>query len=333
MTDNFFDKWNKSNIFKIFEFEIYNFKNELVNILNNSKDIGKLLKLFDFNNHNLFDSSTRSIIRLKFKNAAPSFKLETCPNFIKDVAYYIYIIDKTDNRNIQEFLKNTIETYISSLDIKRDIYLYLASNYKDISNSAIESITNSILNNKSNLNADAIIFILEKINNQKIIKSLLNKLENFVIKEEEIFNQDNQFESFKLLDGIQQKNLLNKWEEIKYTKYLIKTFEIGETILSKIKAGEIKYNSFIKAWEKLETRPIFQNKIKILFFNNEDDVKICTDKFKEIFTKTMKIRVGIDNLISIFTEFYKKKFKNEINHLENLKAQFQSGYVNQIENQ
>ena len=209
----------------------------------------------------------------------------------------------------------------------------MASNYKDISNSAIESITNSILNNKSNLNADAIIFILEKINNQKIIKSLLNKLENFVIKEEEIFNQDNQFESFKLLDGIQQKNLLNKWEEIKYTKYLIKTFEIGETILSKIKAGEIKYNSFIKAWEKLETRPIFLNKIKILFFNNEDDVKICADKFKEIFTKTMKIRVGIDNLISIFTEFYKKKFKNEINHLENLKAQFQSGYVNQIENQ
>ena len=333
MTDNFFDKWNKSNIFKIFEFEIYNFKNELVNILNNAKDIGKLLKLFDFNNHNLFDSSTRSIIRLKFKNVAPSFKLETCPNFIKDVAYYIYIIDKTDNRNIQEFLKNTIETYISSLDIKRDIYLYLASNYKDISNSAIESITNSILNNKSNLNADAIIFILEKINNQKIIKSLLNKLENFVIKEEEIFNQDNQFESFKLLDGIQQKNLLNKWEEIKYTKYLIKTFEIGETILSKIKAGEIKYNSFIKAWEKLETRPIFLNKIKILFFNNEDDVKICADKFKEIFTKTMKIKVGIDNLISIFTEFYKKKFKNEINHLENLKAQFQSGYVNQIENQ
>ena len=149
MTDNFFENWKNSNIFAIFNFEIHNFKNELINKLNDAKDLGKILKLFDYQDKNIFDYSTRNILRAKFKCIAPSYKLETCPNFIQDVAYYIYIIDYIDNKNIQDFLKNTIETFISSLDMKRDIYLYLTSNYKNISNNAIECITNSLLSNKS----------------------------------------------------------------------------------------------------------------------------------------------------------------------------------------
>jgi hypothetical protein len=91
-------------------------------------------------------------------------------------------MDFSDKRNIQSFLKDTIERFIPSLDMIRDIYLFLATEYKDISENAIESVTTYLTNNKERLNAEAIIFLLEKITNQTIIKSLLNKLKYFVIK-------------------------------------------------------------------------------------------------------------------------------------------------------
>ena len=333
MTDAFYEKWKKLNLFKIFNYDINNFKINLIAKLSDIKNFGKLLKLFDYKNPSIFDGiNTRNSLAKKFKEIINTFKIETCPNFKEDIAYYIYIMDYADKKNIQDFLKNIIEKHIQFIEIKRDIYLYLAANYKDISNNVIDCIGDFLTSNKFRLNADYILFILEKIGNKKVIKNMLNKLEFFIIKDEEIFSKENNIESLKLLEGILQRDLLNKCPEIRETKYLMKTIEIGENVLKNIKSLEIKYTSYIKVWEKLEFRKDFEKKLKILLFNNEDDLKLCKEKFDNVFKETVKQKTDLEKLLSILNEFYKKKYKNEILEIEEFKIKLLSGNINQFEN-
>ena len=328
MTDNFFEKWKTSNIFIIYNFDITNFKTALINSINDIKYLGKLLKLFDYKNNKIFDNHVISNLRAKFKNIVTTFKNETCPDFAKDVAFYIYIMDFSDKRNIQSFLKDTIERFIPSLDMIRDIYLFLATEYKDISENAIESVTTYLTNNKERLNAEAIIFLLEKITNPTIIKSLLNKLKYFVIKEEELYNQENNFESFKLLELIQKKDLIDICQGSKGTQYLLNTINLGDKVLNDIKNGQIKYDSFLNIWATNELKNIFKNKLNILLFNNEKDVNACIDKLKNYYKDSVKImKANIERILSVFNEFYKMTLKDEINQIEVLKNELLSGMI------
>ena len=88
----FFDKWNKINIFKLFLLNDYDFKKELINKIKDMKDFGKLFKLFNYKDNKIFDNKTITLFDDKFKNIIDTYKIETCPNFIKDVSFfYLYI--------------------------------------------------------------------------------------------------------------------------------------------------------------------------------------------------------------------------------------------------
>ena len=56
------------------------------------KDFGKFLKLFDFQNTQIFDYTFCQLLIEKFKNLIKTYKIETCPNFIQDICSFIYII-------------------------------------------------------------------------------------------------------------------------------------------------------------------------------------------------------------------------------------------------
>ena len=161
-------------------------------------------------------------------------------------------------------MTDTIERYIPSAELKTEIYIYLATNYKDISQDAINTVTDFLTKNKDRLNAKSILFILEKINSQKIIESLLNKIESFSIKEKELFDPEKDIESFQLLDGIQKGGLLDKlqFEDLNKTKYLMNALKTKDIILDKIKKGEVYYNSLLKIWIP-KNRDVFKNKLRI----------------------------------------------------------------------
>ena len=93
MTDAFYEKWEKTNLFKIFNFDIGNFKTALIEKMTDIKDLGKLLKLFDYKNQRIFDFTSRKSLEDQFIKIVDSFKHDTCPNFIEDVSYYIYIME------------------------------------------------------------------------------------------------------------------------------------------------------------------------------------------------------------------------------------------------
>ena len=91
------------------------------------KDFGKLLKLFNYKDNKIFDATTAALLREKFKNLIKTYKIETCPNFIKDVSLFIYIIDHRIKgiKHFIYFMENTFEKFIDSVQTIMDIYLYL----------------------------------------------------------------------------------------------------------------------------------------------------------------------------------------------------------------
>ena len=332
MTDEFFKKWEESNIFKIYSFADYDFKSEIVDQVKEMKHFGKLLKLFNYKNKQIFDLKLIKKLREKFKNILNTYTAETCPKFKEEIAYFIYIIDYQKFSNLPSFMTDTIERYIPSAELKTDIYIYLATNYKDISQDAINTVTDFLTKNKDRLNAKSILFILEKINSQKIIESLLNKIESFSIKEKELFNPEKDIESFQLLDGIQKGGLLDKlqFEDLNKTKYLMNALKTKDIILDKIKKGEVYYNSIIKIWLP-KNRDVFQNKLRILFFNNEKDVEESMKILNEKKTNVFKEIQYINQLLQILREFFENQHKNNIIKVEQINKTIKTGMLNEID--
>ena len=226
--DEFFKKWNESNIFKIYSFIDYEFKKELINIINDMKDFGKLLKLFDYKGTKIKDN----IIKLlcdKFKELIKTYKLENCPNFIKDISLFIYINDKTDN--IKDFLNNIIEINIKSVQTLNDIYIDLFSNYKDISNNLMEYVANYYTKKEDKLNIKNILFLFQNFNSKYFLKLVFNRISYFIIREEEIFSQEEDINSFKLLDEILKLGLLKDIDFSK-TNYIKSTNELSKKIVN-----------------------------------------------------------------------------------------------------
>ena len=207
------------------------------------KHFGKLLKLFDYKDDKIFDDNTVALLLEKYMNIIKTYKIEACPNFIQDVSLFIYMIDQKKDK-ISYFLENIIEKYIKSIQTLNDIYINLASNYKDVSKDIVDYITNYFTKkNKDEINAKKILFLFQQIDSQNIIKSFLNKMNNYIIKQGEILMEKKEIDSFKLLEGIQKMKILEKYPELNETIYLINTVAISQEFLNKIKRGEIYYSS------------------------------------------------------------------------------------------
>ena len=329
MSDYFFDKWNSSNIFKIYSFAGDELKCRIIDKLNDMKYFGKLLKLFNYKDKNIFDYKLVQKLREKFKNLSPLFKPESCPNFIKDIAYFIYIIDYQNMYDMKIFLTGTIDKYIFTQNIKIDIYIYLLTNYKDISSKIKDAIIDYLILNKKLLNANGILILLENIKSQKIIESLSNKIESFSIKEEELFSQEKDIESFILSDGIQKKSLFDKISCV--NKYLLNLLMIKDNVMKLIKNGEIKYNLFKICYINDGNRTIFKEKLRILFFNNKEDIEECFEILKQRFNNITKIIARINRLISILKNFFSETQKNNIRKIEKLFNLIKDGNMNEIE--
>ena len=328
--DKFFEKWNNSSIFKIYSFVGYDFKKAVINKIEDMKDFGKLLKLFDYKDKNKFDRETASLIQEKFKKLIKTYKIETCPNFIQEVALFIYIIDQK-YRGIKEFMERTIEENIRSVKTLTDIYLYLASNYKDISQEVIERITTYFTNNKENLNGESILFLLKKLQTKHFIKSILNKINNFAIKEEEIFNQEKEVDSFKLLDGIEKEELLKKFPELYETQYLDLTVKLSGEILNKITTGNIKYSKIYSMWVGKGKKELLKERLSIILFNNIEDVEKCMKSIEEKFKIIIKENGFLKKINGVLKEFYEVTHQDNIKKIANLEKTINTGMLNDIE--
>ena len=330
MNDKFFEIWSNSNICQIV-FSEYNFKKELVNKVNNMKYFGNLLKFFNSKDIDC-DEKTGKLLIEKFINIVKTYKKETCPNFIKDVSLFIYIMDKIF-KDSSHLMSYCIEKYIPSVEIIIDIYYDLACNYKDISDDAIYGIIDFCFKNKHKFKSVLfVLIILKKIKSVNVLKIIFNEINTFVIKEEELFSQEKNIDSFKLLEEIEKVGLLKKYQELLDTNYIISTVIVSSKLFDNIKKGEIKVRYFYQIWEEKEKRKLLKQRLNILFLNNSKDADDCIRFLESKFKDLMKINTFLMKLNEVLKEFYENKHRNNISIINSLEKQINEGMINEIEN-
>ena len=163
-------------------------------------------------------------------------------------------------------------------------------------------------NNKNKLNYD-------------IVKHLLNKIGNFIMNEEELFNSENDIQSFKLLESIQKALILNKLEleNLNKTKYVENILQFKENILKKIKNREINFEAIKKVFLPFNVRKIFKEKLSILFFNNNEIIDENLMVLKKLFLEIIVFNEIINDMNRIFKTFYENQYNNNIDKLEKIK--------------
>ena len=162
------------------------------------------------------------------------------------------------------------------------------------------------------------------------IKFLFNKIGNFIMNEEELFNSEKNVQSFMLLEVIQKNLLLNKLdlEKLNKTKYIMNILKFKEIILKIINEGEINFNSYKEIYLNFEKREIFKEKLRIIFFNNNEQVEKNLEILKKYFLEFMKEAPFLQRLNIILKAFYEQSHKNNIEKLEKLRNAIFSGMLN-----
>ena len=293
INENFYKKWKKVNLFKKYSFLNNNDAQIImINKINHIKDFGKLLKLFNLCDEKLCDGNTVMLLSEKYIELIKTYTKETCPNFIEETSLLIYMVNKKLFVG-KYFIENTIEKYINSPQLKIKIFLYLSSNYKDISHSIVEYITNYIIVNLDNqiniLKGNHLLFLLKNINSDSLLKKMIHLLDNNIIKEEEIFNDKKEIDSFILLEGIQKEKLIDKYKNLKESSYWTSTSVLADKISNNLKKGIIKYNIVSSWYENNHKKQLLIEKLKILFIQNEEEVNNCIEAINNYYIKITEI--------------------------------------------
>ena len=257
--EEFYKKWNKVKIFEKYRFadDFYIGEKKMISKINQMKDFGKLLKLFNFEN----ETKLCNLISDKYKKLIPTYNSNTCPNFLKDSSLLIYILGK--NSLDKNFLESTMKIDIKSSELIKNIFVFLISNYNDISQYTTNYIVNyflvNILNkNKIFMNGSIIYFLLKNIWDQ-----IINYLKiYYIIKEEELYNEEKDNIKFTLLEVIIKENFFDKYPILCNTEYSQNITLLSNKILNDINTGDIKYNVIETIIKNPEKRLIFRQKHK-----------------------------------------------------------------------
>ena len=113
------------------------------------------------------------------------------------------------------------------------------------------------------------------------------------------------------------------------TKYLSLTLKIGEKILDKIKKGDVKYNLFNSMW--LGKKKIIEERLKVLLFNNEKDIKSSMKTFEDYFKKFYIAKTLFKKLGDVLKESYERTHENNIQKMEELDKEIKAGNLNIID--
>ena len=142
MNDIFFEKWDRIDLFKLYQFDENSAKNLIIQKIKYMKDFWKLLRLFGINKIKV-KKDDLYLISKKYEELIKNDSNELYPNFSKETSLLIYYLDKNKEDIITEHLmKEVIEKYSLSSQIIDEIYIYLLSIYNDISIKIIDYIYN-----------------------------------------------------------------------------------------------------------------------------------------------------------------------------------------------
>ena len=309
INNEFFEKWNKIGILNIYSFDEISVCKIIINKIKKIKDFWKKLKLYnikEFENNNNF----------------------SIKNFINESSLIIYLIDKY-NMNVNNYMKNIFEKKIQC-HIVNDIYLFLSLNYNDISKTVIEAISDYLISDYNISKIKNIINIINQLHSEDILFLFFNKLNNLFIKEEEIFEESKEIDSFIFLENIQKEDMLKKYISLNKTKYIIDTINFRNFFLNNIKNGNLKYKYFY-SWKKKETKEIIKEKLSILFFKDNKIIEEYINIFNKYLESIDTIFLLTKKLTEVLKKFYDLEYQKNIEMINELELKIKNGMLNEID--
>ena len=280
MDEKFFEKWNKVNLFKKYPYtggKMYAEK-YIIDKINDMKYLGKLLKLFKFDNEQLCEMNSINLIISKYQSILKTYSKDTCPDFEKETSLIIYILDKKlSPQNAIYFMENILERNITSPEIINNIYLNILSN-KEISKEIVEHIRNknpSLLSN------------LKIIRNYELTIRQYHKSHNTGEDENEGLKDSIKNDFQKYFENTIKSNDKKKYK-LKFSDIFFYLYKI-QKINNEYKLNDDEY------FNKVEKN---YNKFKLLF-EGKLDKNIDKNLYEEIY--------------KIFKDLFETKLKNELN--------------------
>ena len=220
-------------------------------------------------------------------------------------------------------MKEIIEKSSLPMEMIFQIYIYLSNNCNNSKN-VVESIIEYFAKNKNYLSPDNIIYLLNNLQSEKIIEEIFNNIDNYFIKENDLFNIEKELVSFKLLKGIQESQLKNikKFEK---TKYFLNIENIKKYVKNCLIKGNIKYNIIFPIWSNTKNKKIFKERINILFMNEQE---LEWENEFQNFIKPIRVMLGaIKNLLLVLNAFYTVSQRENIKKYDNLERDIKNGFL------
>ena len=236
----FIQKWKQIDFLKIFNNNYYDFLIEVCKLVNNISHFGILFDLLNKNKgetiYKIYDNELINLLQKVFEHLLKTYEPEKCPNFIDDAADLIFFTDQYNN-NIIFFLKEKIQKNLNN-NVLSNVYLKVLSKYKFISEPVLDVFASFFTQNYWNTNVST---LLELIKSSPQIKSkIMNKLDNYVVKEDEFF-EITETNNYKLLSGLLKSDNFFQNEGLG-GKYIEKTMLVIQIAMQDVKTLNMNYN-------------------------------------------------------------------------------------------
>ena len=302
-------------MFEIFNTQKESFINKVCSLVSKMSEFDTLLKLLNKNENDKdekeFDKNTILKTQSTLDSLIPTYSPDTCPQFNDNVADLIYYSDKY-KANFEYFNKNIIQSKLN-VNTVNEIYIYLSKKYDELSNNIINVIVDFILKNPENNNPENLVKFIKK--GKELRKYLFNKMDKFLIKNDDIYQRE-ESNNFKLLKGLIKEKIFREDQSIQMTDYILGSSSIMRSIITDINDLNICYLTANYIFDN-GLEEVFYERLKIICFS-EDEATNIKEKLKLHYNI---IKPDIDNLqknLNNYQFFYKNKKKKEIIEIDEL---------------
>ena len=297
INNEFLKQWKNLDIFKIFQYNKESFIIKICNLVNDINDLNILYKLLNKNKEeNPIDLDNDSIAKLqeKYEDLVVTYSPEKSTHFLDDIIDLIYFSDYKKT-NLNNFIEDKIQKSLDNETIN-NIYINLAKKYK-ISDNLTKLIIKYFLNNASNNNNISILINIIK-NSKELRKPLLQKMNNYIINENDIYQKEDST-NYRLLEGLIKEGIFKiDDKDLKDTEYIKRSLQIMDSFISNIKKNDIKYANI---------NYIFENKFDNILYKrleliSQPNVKEILDTKESIKSHLNDIKKTLNDLQFILND-------------------------------
>ena len=324
INQEFILKWKEIDFEKIFDLNYYDFASQVCRLDKHIANFSLFLELLNTSkdpSKKEYNYQSISLLQKTFEILFVTYSPGKCPNFYNDIINLIYYSDQ-QNYNCISFNKQVVQKLLNN-NILNKIYFTVLSKFKDLSDVTIEIITDYFTQSTWNDNVSIILDLIKT--SEKVKKSILKKINKYVIREDEFFEIE-ETNNYKLLSNLLKTNNFYQKENVEPGLYLEKSMLVLSSIMQKVKSLDINYSLIAYMIDNSKV-DILYDRLLTIFLLNANEAK----EQKDILIKNVElIKIALSTIQTYLEKislFYPNKYYKEIIDLNSVVKQIKLGTI------